>query len=91
MFMRRITAIVLALGAMTLVSLPVYANSTGTPGQPTQSCQVSFPSGPFTPAGFNTVGFNHATTVYAGSQSQNSKNPKSVSQYDVACFQAAAR
>ena len=88
--MRRITAIVLALGAMTSFSLPVYATSTGTPGQPGQSCQSSFPTGPFTPAGFNTVGFNHATTVYAGSQSQNSKNPKSVSQYDVACFQAAA-
>jgi hypothetical protein len=34
------------------------------------------------------VGFSHATTVYAGTQPQNSKNPNSVSQYDVACFQA---
>ena len=86
--MRRITAIVLALGAMTAFSLPVYANSTGTPGQPSQSCQVSFPSGTFTPSGFNTAGFTHAALVYAGSQPQNSNNSKSVSQYDVACFQA---
>jgi hypothetical protein len=88
--MRRITAIVLALGALTAFSLPVYANSPGTPGQPGKSCQTSFPAGTFTPAGFNTAGFIHATTVYAGTQPQNSKNPKSVSQYDVACFQAAS-
>ena len=89
--MKRLTAIVVALGAMTLFSLPVYANSTGTPGQPSQSCQSFFgDAGPFTPKGFNTAGFNHATTVYAGAQSQNSNNPKSVSQYDVACFQAAS-
>ncbi len=89
--MRRITAIVLALGALTAFSLPVYADSTGTPGQPSQSCQSFFgASGPFTPNGFNTAGFNHTTTVYAGAQPQNSNNPKSVSQYDVACFQAAS-
>ncbi|HZK73144.1 MAG TPA: adenylate cyclase [Clostridia bacterium] len=89
--MKRLIAIGVALGAMTLYSLPVYANSTGTPGQPSQSCQSFFgDAGPFTPKGFNTAGFNHATTVYAGAQSQNSNNPKSVSQYDVACFQAAS-
>jgi hypothetical protein len=89
--MKRLIAIVFALVAMTLLSLPVYANSTGNQGQPSQSCQTFFgDSGPFTPGGFNTAGFNHATTVYAGSQPQNSNNPKSVSQYDVACFQAAS-
>ena len=89
--MKRITAIVLAFGAMAAFSLPVYANSTGNQGQPNQSCQSFFgDAGPFTPKGFNTVGFNHATTVYAGAQPQNSNNPKSVSQYDVACFQAAS-
>ena len=89
--MRRITAIVLALGAFTALSLPVYADSTGNQGQPSQSCQSFFgDSGPLTPKGFNTAGFNHATTVYAGAQPQNSNNPKSVSQYDVACFQAAS-
>jgi hypothetical protein len=89
--MKRATAIVLALGAMTLFSFPVYADSTGNHGQPSQSCQSFFGSaGPFTPSGFNTAGFNHATTVYAGAQPQNSNNPKAVSQYDVACFQAAS-
>jgi hypothetical protein len=89
--MKRLTAIVFALVAIVLFSLPVSANSTGTPGQPSQSCQSFFGnSGPFTPGGFNTAGFTHAATVYAGSQPQNSSNPKSVSQYDVACFQAAS-
>jgi hypothetical protein len=89
--MKRLIAVALTLGSMTVFSLPVYADSTGTPGQPGQSCQAFFgDSGPFTPAGFNTVGFSHAETVYAGSQPQNSNNPKSVSQYDVACFQAAS-
>ena len=31
----------------------------------------------------------HRRSRYAGSQPQNSKNPKSVSQYDVACFHAS--
>ena len=89
--MKRMTALAFSLGAMTLSSLPVYAASTGSQGQPSQSCQAFFgDAGPFTPRGFNTAGFNHATTVYAGSQPQNSNNPKSVSQYDVACFQAAS-
>jgi hypothetical protein len=89
--MKRLTAFVLALGAMTLFSLPVLASSPGTQGQPSQSCQAFFgDAGPFTPNGFNTAGFNHATTVYAGAQPQNSNNPKSVSQYDVACFEAAS-
>ncbi|MEA2628545.1 MAG: hypothetical protein QOJ10_1005, partial [Chloroflexota bacterium] len=35
--MKRLTAVVFALAAMTLFSLPVSANSTGTPGQPSQS------------------------------------------------------
>jgi hypothetical protein len=89
--MKRVTAIVLALGAITLFSLPVYANSTGNQGQPNKSCQSFFgDSGPFTPSGFNTAGFKHATTVYAGAQPQNSNNPNAVSQYDVACFQASS-
>jgi hypothetical protein len=37
----------------------------------------------------NPSGFNSATNVYAGSQPQNSKNPTSVSQYDVACYQVS--
>jgi hypothetical protein len=60
---------------------------TGT-GQPSQSCQAE-PTGPpgiiSTTNGFARIAVN----VYAGSQPQNSGNPKSVSQYDVACFQVS--
>jgi hypothetical protein len=62
------------------------ANPPGT-GQPNQSCQTVFPSGTLVPNGFNTSGFATADAHYAGSQPQNSNNPNSVSQYDVACFQ----
>jgi hypothetical protein len=69
-----------------------FAASPGTQGQPSQSCQDFFATGALVPSGFNTHGFNDiATNMYAGSQPQNSVNPKAVSQYDVACFQAAQR
>jgi len=63
-------------------------NPSGT-GQPNQSCEAT----PTTPGGaasapgsaFNPDG--KPGTVYAGEQPQNSNNPKSVSQYDVACYQ----
>ena len=88
--MKRLITIGLIAGTLLVpVAGVAHADSTGTPGQPSQSCQAFF-SGAFTPAGFNTAGFTHAATVYAGSQPQNSQNPKSVSQYDVACFQAAS-
>jgi len=88
--MKRLIAIGFILAALTALPVGVArADSTGTPGQPNQSCEDAFPSGPVTPTGFNTTGFQHATTLYAGAQDKNSKNPKSVSQYDVACFQAA--
>jgi hypothetical protein len=61
-------------------------NPSGT-GQPNQSCETtgtrpghasSSPGSAFAEDGV-------AGTKYAGEQPQNSKNPKSVSQYDVAC------
>ncbi len=64
-------------------------NPPGGNGQPNQSCQVSLvppgnaanaPGSAFNPGGV-------AGGVYAGTQPQNSNNPHSVSQYDVACFQ----
>ena len=68
-----------------------FAGSTGNTGQPNQSCQAQ-PSTPGNAAAapgsaFNTSGV--AGTVYAGTQPQNSTNPNSVSQYDVACFQVS--
>jgi hypothetical protein len=63
--------------------------TTHTTGQPNQSC--GSPTAPNTPgkaatapgSAFNPNG--KAGKVYAGQQPQNSRNPKSVSQYDVAC------
>lgn len=64
-------------GAPLNGSGPVLATSTGH-SSPTNS------GSPFTsdPNGSN------AGSHYAGNQPQNANNPKSISQYDVACFQA---
>ena len=69
------------------------AADPGTQGQPSQSCGSS--TAPMTPgnavnspgSAFNPDGT--APSVYAGQQPQNSSNPLSVSQYDVACFQVS--
>jgi hypothetical protein len=84
-------ALFLALLVLALPLSTVFAASPGTTGQPNQSCQEQ-PSTPGHAASapgsaFNTSG--KAGTVYAGTQPQNSKNPMSVSQYDVACFQVS--
>lgn len=78
-------ALALAFALLAAFASPAHAASTGNQGQPSQSCQAQTSA----PPGFSTAGFTHATTVYAGSQPQNSNNPKSVSQYDVACFQVS--
>jgi hypothetical protein len=78
-------ALALAFALLAAFASPAHAASTGNKGQPSQSCQD--PANTASPPGFNTAGFTHATTVYAGAQPQNSNNPKSVAQYDVACFQ----
>jgi hypothetical protein len=66
------------------------ANPPGT-SQPNQSCEdagvtpghaANAPGSAFNPNGM-------AGSVYAGEQPQNSVNPHSVSQYDVACFQVS--
>jgi len=66
------------------------ANPSGT-GQPNQSCQAQ-PASPGNAANTSAAAFNPtgtAATHYAGQQPQNSQNPKSVSQYDVACYQVS--
>jgi len=71
----------LVTGVAGVAAGPAFA------GQPNQSCEEN----PTTPghsssapgSAFNPDG--KAGTKYAGEQPQNSKNPKSVSQYDVAC------
>lgn len=80
-------AAILAFGMLA----PALAAPATTPttGQPNQTC--GSPTAPTTPgnaasapgSAFNPSG--KASTVYAGQQPQNSKNPVSVAQYDVAC------
>src|SRR5262249_12887084 len=92
-----VSAILIILVAGLAVSsfTRVFADdphTSGQPGQPSQSCQSVFgPGTPLVPNGFNTSGFANAEAHYAGSQPQNSRNPKSVAQYDVACFQHQTR
>ena len=94
------SAVLCASGAVLAVGLAATAgaafaapNPAGT-GQPSVECgegaatatpgsaqsSVS-PGSPFHEG--------NAAEHYAGEQPQNSKNPKSVSQYDVACFQVS--
>ena len=58
-------------------------------GQPNQSCgSATAPNTPGNAANARGSAFNPngvAGTMYAGQQPQNSNNPASVSQYDVAC------
>jgi hypothetical protein len=85
-------ATTLLLAAVTAgVAFAADPHSPGNPtGQPSQSCQAE-PNAPGGGNRSNSPGspFAGASSAnnYAGSQPQNSKNPKSVSQYDVACFQ----
>ncbi len=88
-------AVVIAFATLTMLGsvLPAVAAdaNTGTTGQPNQSCQSVFPTGPLTPQGFNTGGFANAGNVYAGN-GQNTNTPansNAVAQYDVACYQVA--
>ena len=56
-------------------------------GQPNQSCETT-PNTPGSAASAPGSAFNpsgRAGSVYAGEQTQNSRNTASVSQYDVAC------
>ncbi len=89
-------SIIFTLALLILVAPlgTAFASSAVPVGpQPNKSCQVTTvtpgnavnaPGSAFNPGG--TAG-----GVYAGQQPQNSTNPKSVSQYDVACFNQTTR
>jgi hypothetical protein len=87
-----IAGVILAVAhAATAPAANVHA-VTGMQGQPSQT--IGTPqTGSVTPGHASTApgsAFNpngNAGTHYAGNQPQNSKNPKSVAQYDVAGFQ----
>ena len=84
---------VLALGGVSATG--ALADSTGTPGQPSQSCQNTI--GPAFPGNTGNApgsAFNGtAGSVYANPDSTGglaSGNTHVVAQYDVACFQQAS-
>ena len=87
-----VTAAIVLVFLLSGVAAAFAANPPGT-GQPSQTCgsstAMSSPGKASTAPGsaFNSNGV--APSVYAGTQPQNSKNPKSVAQYDVACFQVS--
>jgi len=92
MIRKLILGVTVSIAIVLVGGLTAFADTTGSTGQPNQSCQAQ-PSTPGNAASapgsaFNTSGV--AGTVYAGTQPQNSTNPHSVSQYDVACFQVSS-
>jgi hypothetical protein len=81
--------ILAALAALLVAAFaagPASAIPTGNRGQPSQDCEALLAGGGSEPPGFGTDGFANAQSHYANSQNGN---PKAVSQYDVACFQAS--
>jgi hypothetical protein len=94
--MLRRSVVGIALGIVLTVgiagaTLAADPHTGGTTGQPNQSCQAQ-PDSPGQAAAAPGSAFNPdgvAGTHYAGQQPQNSKNPNSVAQYDVACFQVS--
>ena len=78
-----LTAAVITVVAFSVIGI----GAAGATGQPNQSCEDT-PTTPGHSSGAPGSAFNPdgiAGTKYAGEQAQNSKNPVSVSQYDVAC------
>ena len=74
--------------ALLLVALMIFMPlSVALAAQPGVECE-DFPNSPGHASTSPGSAFNEdgqAHSVYAGEQPQNSKNPHSVSQYDVAC------
>src|SRR6266853_5146625 len=79
-----------ATTATTAATSQKATTATHTTGQPSQTCgSATAPNTPGHAANAPGSAFNpngKAGMVYAGTQPQNSKNPTSVSQYDVACL-----
>lgn len=94
---RFVTAAVIAAALSVPGAFPAVAagNPAGT-GQPSQTClSATAMMEPGHAASARGSAFNEnggiAGSMYAGSQPQNSKNPTSASQYDVACYQVSQR
>jgi hypothetical protein len=65
-----------------------YAATLASTGQPNVECEDAgaVPGHTAMSPGSAFSDFGKSGTVYAGEQAVNSKNPNSVSQYDIACF-----
>ena len=92
--MRKLVATAVLGLALTCATAGANATSPPGQGQPSQTCLSSTaPSEPGHAASSPGSPFNEvdgiAGGMYAGSQPQNSNNPHSVSQYDVACEQVS--
>jgi hypothetical protein len=87
-----VVLVIVVLLTMVGVAIAADPHSGGSTGQPGQTCQLlgTPPPSPGNSAAAPGSPFNEngvSGGVYAGSQPQNSNNPNSVSQYDVACYQ----
>jgi hypothetical protein len=97
--MKRIVAVsTLVVVTIAAQAAPVFADSTGTSGQPNQTCLSSTaPNEPGNASSASGSAFNEnggiAGSVYANPGSQggtsSSGNSHVVAQYDVACFQVS--
>ena len=94
----RVSALVATVATAGLIGVgtagSALAVSPGTHGQPGETCLTDNAQlEPGHAAAARGSAFNEnggiAGGMYAGSQPQNSNNPMSVSQYDVACFQVS--
>ena len=86
-------AVAMASAALVTGAAGIAAGPAFATGQPNQSCQAE-PASPGHASSSPGSAFNEdpggvAGSKYAGSQPQNSNNPTSVSQYDVACTQVS--
>jgi hypothetical protein len=82
--MKLALTLVACIAALMFAATTLGANPPGTGQPPVLPGRTRRPARPCQHTnGFATVAVN----MYAGSQPQNSNNPHSVSQYDVACFQ----
>ena len=87
MFILLVLSLLLLIPATSALAAP---NPSGT-GQPNADC-AAVSSSPGNAANVPGSAFNPtgvAGGVYAGQQPQNSVNPNSVSQYDIACYQVS--
>jgi hypothetical protein len=82
---KRLVALMIVAACSLAPSVASAASNPSGTGQPNQECGGD--AALLNPAGFDSGGFGIAEAHYAGSAPQNSNNAKSVSQYDVACFQ----